>query len=129
MSANLATIAFGTETDGSVSLSIESLKYFELRSNILQGVIAPSSRAGVIGFKPTVGLTSRAGVIPESTHQDTVGSFGRTFRDAVIGLETIAGPDFRDPATLGIERPTSASFHHACREAELIKVPQTTPST
>ncbi|KAL8292475.1 hypothetical protein RQP46_001087 [Phenoliferia psychrophenolica] len=85
VSANLATIAFGTETDGSV--------------------IAPSSRAGIVGFKPTVGLTSRAGVIPESTHQDTVGSFGRTFRDAVIGLEIIAGPDPRDNATLGIQRP------------------------
>ncbi|KAM0745940.1 Glutamyl-tRNA amidotransferase subunit A (Glu-ADT subunit A) [Meredithblackwellia eburnea MCA 4105] len=90
VSANLVTIAFGTETDGSV--------------------IAPSSRAGIIGFKPTVGLTSRAGVIPESTHQDTVGSFARTFRDAVIGLETIAGPDPRDEATLGIDRPKSKNY-------------------
>jgi amidase len=129
VSANLATIAFGTETDGSASLSLDSLKRFKLKSQtILPGVIAPSSRAGVIGFKPTVGLTSRAGVIPESTHQDTVGSFGRTFRDAVIGLETIAGPDFRDPATLGIERPASASYHHACPEGELM-TPQTTRST
>ncbi|KAK4703866.1 amidase, partial [Phenoliferia sp. Uapishka_3] len=97
ISANLAAIAFGTETDGSV--------------------IAPSSRAGIVGFKPTVGLTSRAGVIPESTHQDTIGSFGRTFRDAVIGLETIAGADPRDNATLGHDRPTGYTQFISNRKA------------
>lgn len=76
-------VAYGTETDGSV--------------------ISPAERASVIGIKPTVGLTSRAGVIPESTNQDTVGAFGRTFKDAVYALETIVGIDDRDTATFAQE--------------------------
>ncbi|KII96131.1 hypothetical protein PLICRDRAFT_170708 [Plicaturopsis crispa FD-325 SS-3] len=83
VSANLIMVAYGTETDGSV--------------------ISPGERASVIGIKPTVGLTSRAGVIPESTNQDTVGAFGRTFKDAVYALETIVGIDDRDTATFAQE--------------------------
>lgn len=52
------------------------------------------------GIKPTVGLTSRAGVIPESIHQDTVGTFGRTLRDAVYALDAMHGVDERDNYTL-----------------------------
>lgn len=70
----------GTETDGSV--------------------INPAERASICGIKPTVGLTSRAGVIPESIHQDTVGTFGRTMRDATYVLDAIYGPDGRDNYTL-----------------------------
>ncbi|KAF2816271.1 amidase signature enzyme [Mytilinidion resinicola] len=80
VAANVITFALGTETDGSV--------------------INPAERNAVVGIKPTVGLTSRAGVIPESTHQDTVGTFGRTVRDAVYALDAIYGPDARDNYTL-----------------------------
>ncbi|KAL8685697.1 MAG: hypothetical protein Q9218_007594 [Villophora microphyllina] len=76
---NVVTFALGTETDGSV--------------------INPAERNAVVGIKPTVGLTSRAGVIPESLHQDTVGTFGRTVRDAVYALDAIYGVDLRDNAT------------------------------
>lgn len=54
----------------------------------------------MVGFKPTVGLTSRAGVIPESEHLDTVGTFGKTVRDAVYALDAIYGVDKRDNYTL-----------------------------
>ncbi|KAJ6139924.1 hypothetical protein N7471_006410, partial [Penicillium samsonianum] len=77
--ANLVPIALGTETDGSV--------------------INPAQRNSIVGIKPTVGLTSRAGVIPESTHQDTVGTFGKTVRDAVYALDAIYGIDARDNYT------------------------------
>ncbi|KAJ6184871.1 hypothetical protein N7519_006172 [Penicillium mononematosum] len=77
--ANLVPIALGTETDGSV--------------------INPAQRNSVVGIKPTVGLTSRAGVIPESAHQDTVGTFGKTVRDAVYALDAIYGIDSRDNYT------------------------------
>lgn len=63
-------------------------------------VINPAERNGIVGIKPTVGLTSRAGVIPESSHQDTVGTFGRTVADAVYALDAIYGPDPRDNYTL-----------------------------
>ncbi|KAE8355092.1 alpha-glucosidase [Aspergillus coremiiformis] len=78
--ANLVPFALGTETDGSV--------------------INPAQRNSIVGIKPTVGLTSRAGVIPESRHQDTVGTFGKTVRDAVYVLDAIYGVDLRDNYTL-----------------------------
>ncbi|KAJ5951907.1 uncharacterized protein N7479_010320 [Penicillium vulpinum] len=77
--ANVVPIALGTETDGSV--------------------INPAQRNSIVGIKPTVGLTSRAGVIPESAHQDTVGTFGKTVRDAVYALDAIYGIDSRDNYT------------------------------
>ncbi|KAF7312020.1 Amidase family protein [Mycena indigotica] len=80
VSTNMVTIAFGTETDGSV--------------------ISPAERSNIVGIKPTVGLTSRAGIIPESSHQDTVGVFGRTVEDAAYGLDAVFGLDYRDDATL-----------------------------
>ena len=55
---------------------------------------------GVVGIKPTVGLTSRNGVIPISDSMDSVGTFGRTVLDAVRGLDVIVGRDPRDPRTM-----------------------------
>ncbi|KAF2136430.1 uncharacterized protein K452DRAFT_302761 [Aplosporella prunicola CBS 121167] len=80
IAANLAAFAIGTETDGSV--------------------INPAQRNGLVGVKPTVGLTSRDMVIPESLHQDTVGCFARTVRDAAYCLDGIYGVDTRDNYTL-----------------------------
>ncbi|KAF2086346.1 glutamyl-tRNA amidotransferase subunit A [Saccharata proteae CBS 121410] len=79
VAANVVAFALGTETDGSV--------------------INPAERNAIVGFKPTVGLTSRNGVVPESTHQDSVGTFGRTVRDAVYALDAIYGVDQRDNYT------------------------------
>lgn len=59
---------------------------------------------GVVGIKPTVGLTSRSGVIPISVNMDTVGSFGRSVADAVRGLNAIVGADERDAFTLSTSR-------------------------
>ena len=82
-SANLVAVAIGTETDGSI--------------------VCPSSANGIVGIKPTVGLVSRAGVIPISRTQDTAGPMARTVRDAAIVLGAIAGVDPRDPATTDSE--------------------------
>jgi amidase len=79
-SANFAAAALATETDGSV--------------------VCPASHCAIVGIKPTVGLTSRAGVVPISHNQDTVGTHGRTVADAAAVLTAIAGVvDARDPAT------------------------------
>lgn len=80
-SANFAAATLGTETDGSIVL--------------------PAAANGVVGIKPTVGLTSRAGVIPVAPTQDTVGPLARSVADAASLLTAIAGPDERDPATAG----------------------------
>jgi len=79
VSANLSAAAIGTETDGSI--------------------VCPATNNGVVGIKPTVGLTSRAGVIPISHTQDTIGPFGRTVADAATVLGAMTGVDPRDPAT------------------------------
>ena len=79
VAAGFATVAIGTETNGSV--------------------ICPSAANGVVGIKPTVGLVSRAGIIPISATQDTAGPIARDVRDAAIVLSAIAGSDSRDPAT------------------------------
>jgi amidase len=79
VSANFCAAALGTETDGSI--------------------VCPSSLCGVVGIKPTVGLTSRAGVIPISHTQDTVGPHGRTVADAAAVLGALVGVDPRDAAT------------------------------
>jgi amidase len=77
--ANLAAIAVGTETDGSI--------------------VCPSGAAALVGIKPTVGLVSRSGIIPISHSQDTAGPMARTVTDAAILLGVIAGVDPRDRAT------------------------------
>ncbi len=82
--ANLCAVAIGTETDGSI--------------------ISPSSLNGLAGMKPTVGLVSRAGVIPISHSQDTTGPMTRTVRDAAILLSAMAGADEEDNATQNKER-------------------------
>ena len=79
VSANIVPLSFGTETDTSI--------------------IGPASINGVVGIKPTVGLTSRNGVIPISNSMDSVGTFGRTVVDAVHGLNAIVGINERDAMT------------------------------
>jgi len=79
VAANLCAAAVGTETDGSI--------------------ICPSQTNGIVGIKPTLGLVSRAGVIPIAHSQDTAGPMARTVADAAILLGALAGSDKRDPAT------------------------------
>lgn len=80
VSANLAVLAIGTETNGSI--------------------VCPSHANGIVGIKPTVGLVSRSGVIPISFTQDTPGPMARTVRDAAICLGALTGVDPEDEKTL-----------------------------
>ena len=79
IAANFAAIAVGTETDGSI--------------------VCPANNCGLVGIKPTVGLVSRAGIIPISVTQDTAGPMTRTVADAAHLLNALQGVDDRDPAT------------------------------
>ena len=79
IAANLAAIGVGTETDGSV--------------------VCPSNANSLVGIKPTLGLISRAGIIPIAHSQDTAGPMCRTVTDAAILLGALTGIDPRDEAT------------------------------
>jgi amidase len=98
VSANLCMAALGTETDGSI--------------------MSPSSNNGVVGIKPTVGLTSRQGVVPISHTQDTVGPHARSVTDAATVLTAIAesGVDYTrylDASGLRGARIGVARKHHS----------------
>lgn len=79
ISANLAAIGIGTETNGSI--------------------ICPALRCGLVGIKPTLGLISRSGIIPIAETQDTAGPMARNVSDAAVLLGIMIGNDKRDPVT------------------------------
>ena len=79
VSANLALLGVGTETDGSI--------------------VCPASACGLVGIKPTLGLVSRAGIIPISHSQDTAGPMARTVADAAALLNALVGFDPLDPVS------------------------------
>ncbi|HEY2227622.1 MAG TPA: amidase family protein [Xanthobacteraceae bacterium] len=85
VAAALAAVAIGTETSGSL--------------------LSPASQNGVVTVKPTVGLISRAGIVPIAHSQDTAGPLTRTVRDAAILLNVLAVADPLDEATARLERP------------------------
>src|SRR4051812_45777982 len=79
VSANLAAVGVGTETDGSI--------------------VSPSNVNGLVGIKPTVGLVSRTGIVPIAHSQDTAGPMARSVADAAALLTVLAAPDPADSAT------------------------------
>ncbi len=90
VAANLCAFAIGTETDGSI--------------------VSPASHCGVVGLKPTLGLISRAGIIPIAHSQDTAGPMTRTVTDAALVLGTLTGIDARDHATDASRGETHADY-------------------
>jgi amidase len=84
IAANLAAVAVGTETDGSI--------------------VSPSNVNGLVGFKPTLGLVSRTGIVPIAHSQDTAGPMTRTVADAAALLGAMSGADAADPATRDADR-------------------------
>jgi amidase len=99
VSANLCAAAIGTETDGSI--------------------VCPSSSNGIAGIKPTVGLVSRAGIIPISHSQDGAGPMCRTVRDAAIMLGALTGVDPRDSETANSHGKFSTDYAQFCDPAGL----------
>jgi amidase len=85
VAAGLCAAAIGTETSGSL--------------------LSPATQNGLVTVKPTVGLISRAGILPISHSQDTAGPLTRTVRDSAILLNVLAQKDPQDPATQPMQRP------------------------
>jgi amidase len=84
VAANLAAISVGTETDGSI--------------------ICPAAINALVGIKPTVGLVSRAGIVPISHSQDTAGPMARSVADAALLLTALVGADARDRASFDADK-------------------------
>jgi len=82
VAAGMVPVAIGTQTAGSV--------------------IRPASFCGVIGFKPTRGLISRAGLQPLCQTIDQVGVFGRTIEDVALVAQALIAADDNDPTTKGV---------------------------
>jgi len=97
IAACLAAVAIGTETDGSIT--------------------SPASMMSLVGIKPTVGLVSRAGIIPIAHSQDTAGPMARSVADAAALLTAIAGSDTRDPATLDADARKTDYTRHLDRDS------------
>ena len=94
ISASLATVGVGSETDGSV--------------------VCPSSMCGIVGIKPTLGLISRAGIIPIAHSQDTAGPMARTVWDAALLLGILTGVDPNDPATKASDGKSFPDYTRFC---------------
>jgi amidase len=83
--AGLAAVTIGTETSGSL--------------------LSPANMNGLVTVKPTVGLISRAGILPIAASQDTAGPLVRSVRDAALMLNVLAARDPADAATRPQQRP------------------------
>ncbi|MCS3898510.1 Asp-tRNA(Asn)/Glu-tRNA(Gln) amidotransferase A subunit family amidase [Bradyrhizobium japonicum USDA 38] len=90
MAAGLCAASIGTETSGSL--------------------LYPASQNGLVTAKPTVGLVSRAGIVPIAHSQDTAGPMTRTVRDAAMLLNVLAAKDPLDPATERQRRPVDYTY-------------------
>ncbi|MFL6139774.1 MAG: amidase [Frankiaceae bacterium] len=88
--ADLATVAVGTETDGSI--------------------VCPAGTNGDVGIKPSLGLVSRTGIVPISAQQDTAGPIARNVTDAAVLLRVLAHVDPEDPATKAQKRHVPSSY-------------------
>ncbi|WP_414708695.1 amidase [Ramlibacter sp.] len=95
IAASFATVGIGTETDGSI--------------------VCPSSVQALVGLKPTVGLVSRAGIVPISKSQDTAGPMTRSVADAAALLTAIAGVDADDPATAAAQGHVASDYRDFLR--------------
>ena len=94
IAASLAAVGVGSETDGSV--------------------VCPSSMCGIVGIKPTLGLISRAGIIPIAHSQDTAGPMARTVWEAALLLGVLTGVDPNDPATQASDGKAFPDYTRFC---------------
>ncbi|MEU3397165.1 amidase family protein [Streptomyces filamentosus] len=84
--AALAAVTIGSETDGSI--------------------VCPASVTSTVGFRPTLGMVSRSGMIPIIGSHDTAGPIARNTTDAALALWAVHGSDAADPATSDAALPS-----------------------
>jgi Asp-tRNA(Asn)/Glu-tRNA(Gln) amidotransferase A subunit family amidase len=100
VATSLAALGFGTDTCNSLS--------------------NPAAFASLATIRVTRGLTSRAGVMPLNTFNDTVGPMGKSVRDVALALDLVTGTDAEDPATADAASHISGSFAQGLATATLV---------
>jgi len=99
IASSFATVGIGTDTGGSIRM--------------------PSAHNSLVGLRPTVGLVSRTGVIPNNSIRDTAGPMARSATDLAILLDAIVGEDPADPATERAQGHISATYTSALKADSL----------
>lgn len=92
VAAGLAPVALGTETQNSIQ--------------------APAVHTSIVGFKPSAGVVSRAGVVPLVPSQDSPGVLARSVEDAALVFSVVAGADCADTSTLEALLAPAAPLDH-----------------
>lgn len=89
-------------SSGSAAAVAAKFAPFALGSDTSGSIRAPASVTGTVGFRPSLGLISRSGIIPLSLAFDTGGVITRSVVDQAIVLDAIKGQDNSDSATLDV---------------------------
>ena len=89
----------GSSTGSAVAVATRMLPY-ALGTQTVGSVLRPAAYNGIVGLKPTYGLVSRSGVIPQSDSCDTVGVLCRNVNDAWLIFKSIIGYDSKDKKSL-----------------------------
>jgi amidase len=92
---------------GSAASVAASLCVFAIGSETQNSIQTPACYSGVVGYKPSVGLVSRAGVVPLVPSQDSPGPLARSVADAALVVSVLAGADVRDTQSLFAQVPLS----------------------
>jgi Asp-tRNA(Asn)/Glu-tRNA(Gln) amidotransferase A subunit family amidase len=102
VAAKLAPVALGTQTNGSI--------------------IRPASYCGVVGFKPSLGVLPRTGVLRQATLIDHPGVMARSVPDAALVVDAIAGEDPRDSLS---RNPTASILEAALADGPVPRLAYT----
>ncbi|MCC2676331.1 MAG: gatA [Ramlibacter sp.] len=112
----------GGSSGGTGAAVAANLAMLGTGSDTGQSIRSPASACSLVGVRPTRGLVSRAGVMPNSFTQDELGPIARTVADAALLLEVMVGYDAKDPVTaLGVGKHP-ASYVSALEGASLAGV-------
>ncbi|KAJ5088765.1 amidase [Penicillium angulare] len=108
----------GSSSGSAIATSLK-LASFTIGGETCGSILYPAQKNGVVGLKPTAGLTSRAGVIPLNPEQDSVGPITQYVKDSAIILNIIAGKDILDSATDNIPFEKPPDYKAACQKNAL----------
>ncbi|KAJ6179652.1 amidase [Penicillium mononematosum] len=109
----------GSSSGSAIATSLKLASFTIGGEKTCGSILYPAQKNGVVGLKPTVGLTSRFGTIPTNPEQDSVGPITQYVKDSAIILHVIAGKDNLDCATESIPFDKIPDYEAACQRDAL----------